>query len=78
MFSINNQDTYNRVPLPTRSAALQSVKNACFIREQAKSTPFISIQALHGVAFHSEEDAAMYPHSPANSAALACNAFKSQ
>ena len=58
---MNNHDTYNGVPLPTRSAALQSVKNACLIREQVKRTPYASTQALHGVAFHSEEDAAMYP-----------------
>ena len=66
---MNNHDTYNGVPLPTRSAALQNLKNACLIREQAKRTPYTSIQALHGVAFHSEEDAAMYPQSPANSVA---------
>ena len=68
---MNNHDTYNGVPLPTRSAALQSVKNACLIREQAKRTLYASIQALHGVAFHSEKDAAMYPQSPANSVANA-------
>ena len=72
---MNNHDTYNGVPLPTRSAALQSVKNACLIIEQAKRTPYTSIQALHGVAFHSE-DAAMYPQSPANSVAPASNDFK--
>ena len=72
---MNNHDTYNGVPLPTRSAALQSVKNACLIREQAKRTRYASIQALHGVAFHSE-DAAMYPQSPANSVAHASNDFK--
>ena len=66
---MNNHDTYNGAPLPTRSAALQSVKNACLIREQAKRTPYTSIQALHGVAFHSREDGAMYPQSPANSVA---------
>ena len=69
-------DTYNGVPLPTGSAALQSVKNPCFIREQAKRTPFTSIQALNGVAFHSEKDAAMYPQSSANSVAPASNDFK--
>ena len=73
---MNNHDSYNGVPLPTRSAALQSVKNACLIREQAKRTPYSIIQALRGVAFHSEEDAAMYPQSPANSVAPASNDFK--
>ena len=73
---MNNHDSYNGVPLPTRSAALQSVKNACLIREQAKRTPYSSIQALHGVTFHSEEDAAMYSRSPANSVAPASNDFK--
>ena len=73
---MNNHDSYNGVPLPTHSAALQSVKNACLIREQAKRTPYASIQALHGVAFHSEEDAAMCPQSPANSVAPASNDFK--
>ena len=52
---------------------LQSVKNACLIREQVKRTPYASTQALHGVAFHSEEDVAMYPQSPANSVAPASN-----
>ena len=60
---MNNHDTYNGVPLPTRSAALQSVINACPIREQVKGTPYTSIQALHGVEFHSEEDAAVSPKS---------------
>ena len=73
---MNNHDSYNGVPLPTRSAALQSVKNACLLREQAKRTSYASIQALHGVAFHSEEDAAMYPQSPANNVAPASNDFK--
>ena len=54
---MNNHDTYNEVPLPTRSAALQSA----FKRASKKKTIFQCIQALHGVAFHSEEDAAMYP-----------------
>ena len=39
-------------------------------------TPYASTQALHGVAFHSEEDAAMYPQSPANSVAPASNDLK--
>jgi hypothetical protein len=58
---MNNHDTYNGVPLPTRSAAFQSVRNACLIREQVKRTPYASTQALHGVSFHSEEDAACIP-----------------
>ena len=73
---MNNHGSYNGVPLPTRSAALQSVKNAYLIREQAKRTLYASIQALHGVAFHSEEDAAMYPQSPANNVTPASNDFK--
>ena len=70
---MNNHDTYNEVPLPTRSAALQSAKNA-FKRASKKNTIYECIQALHGVASHSE-DAAMYPQSPANSVASASNDF---
>ena len=33
---MNNHDTYNGVPLPTCSAALHSVKNACLMRESKK------------------------------------------
>ena len=43
-------------------SCIAECENACLIKEQAKRTPYTSIQALHGVAFHSEEDAAMYPH----------------
>ena len=71
---MNNHDSYNGVPLPTRSAALQSEKRMSYKRA-SKKEPYASIQALHGVAFHSE-DAAVYPQSPANGVAPASNDFK--
>ena len=66
---------YTMVQLPTRSAALQSMKNACLITEQAKRTPYTSIQTLQGVAFHAERMQPCIPNAQL-SLAPASNDFK--
>ena len=75
-----NHDKYNVVPLSTRSACIAKCEKPMSYKRASKKDTIYQfeslIQALHGVAFHSEEDAAMYPQSPANSVAPASNDFK--